>query len=152
MGIRTEAAQRELHQIIPPLLVEVFAWLGVRGVIPAGAPFIRYHVINMATTMDVEVGVPVASALEDDRRVCPGALPASRYAVLIYTGVKHGFQGSKALIDWAKEQGIAWDVEKGQAFRGRYELFLTNPNEEPGQEHWETEVAIRLADQQPSRS
>src|SRR5262249_14780786 len=134
---------------------EMFAWLGARGVTPAGAPFIRYHVIDMAALMDVEVGVPVANVLEGDGRVCAGVLPAGRYAVLIYTGVKNGIAGNAVLIDWADEQGIvwdAWDAEKGQAFRGRYEVLLTNPEEEPDQEQWETEVAIRLADQQPTGS
>ena len=128
-----------------------------QGVAPAGAPFIRYHVINMAANMDVELGVPVASAIASaeagDGRVRAGVLPAGRYAALVYTGVKNGLQGNKVLVDWAKEQGIewdAWDAENGHAFRGRYESFLTSPDEEPDQAKWETEVAIRLADKQPT--
>ena len=154
MGIRTEASLTELDQVIPVLLAEVFAWLGKQGVTPAGAPFIRCHVINMAAKMAVEVGVPVASALEGDGKVCPGVLPAGRYAALIYTGVQNGIEGNGALIDWANEQGIvwdAWDAENGQAFRGRYESFLSNPDEVPDTQQWETVVSIRLADEQPRR-
>ena len=154
VGIRTKASGDELPTVIPQLLGEVFGWLGKHGVAPAGAPFMRFHVIDMETTMDVEIGVPVASALAGDGRVCSGVLPAGRYAALVYAGVKNGIEANKVLIDWAKEQGIewdAWDAENGHAFRGRYESFLTNPAEEPDQAKWETEVAIRLADEQSAK-
>jgi hypothetical protein len=55
------------------------------------------------------------------------------------------------LLDWAKSKGLAWDRwddEKGDAFGGRYESFLTDPAEEPNPAKWDTEVAIRLADNQ----
>jgi hypothetical protein len=41
-----------------------------------------------------------------------------------------------------------WDDEHGDTFRTRVEYFLTNPDEEPDSKKWETEVAIRLADDQ----
>ena len=97
MGIRTEASLTELDQVVPVLLAEVFAWLGKQGMTPAGPPFIRYYVINMAANMAVEVGVPVASDLEDDGKVCPGMLPAGRYAALIYTGTQNGVEGNGGL-------------------------------------------------------
>ncbi|MEZ4630267.1 MAG: hypothetical protein R2880_06095, partial [Deinococcales bacterium] len=46
------------------------------------------------------------------------------YANLIYSG--SGFKGNKALIDWAKENSIAWDrwdELSGDAFCCRYEAF-----------------------------
>ena len=140
-GIRTQAAGDDLPQVIPQLLGEVFAWLGKQGSASAGAPFIRFHVINMETTMEVEIGVPVASALAGDGRVRPGVLPAGRYATLVYAGVKNAIEANKVLIDWAKEQGIewdAWDTETGHAFRARYETFLTGPDDDPDQAKWET--------------
>jgi effector-binding domain-containing protein len=153
VGIRTQTAHETFPQVIPQLLGEVFAWLGKQDIEPAGAPFIRYYVINMETQMDVELCVPVASALAGDGRVCPGVLPAGRYAMLVYAGVKNGIPANGVLIDWAKEQGLewdAWDVESGQAFAARYESFLTGPDDDPDQAKWETEVAIRLADTQPA--
>jgi hypothetical protein len=136
----------KLKKVIPQLLGEAFAWLGKHGVEPAGSPFIRYHVIDMEAQMDVELGVPVASALPGDERVSPGILPAGRNASLICTG--NGIKGNRALLDWATEQGIKWDRwddEKGDAFGSRVEFFLTDPDEESDQKKWETEVAIRLA-------
>ena len=69
VGIRTQVPLKALKKVIPNLLGEVFGWLEKQGAAPVGAPFIRYHVINMAGNMDVELGVPVASAVQGDDRV-----------------------------------------------------------------------------------
>ena len=53
VGIRTQVPMRKLRTVIPQLLDDVFAWLEQQGVAPAGAPFIRYHVIDMKATLDV---------------------------------------------------------------------------------------------------
>jgi hypothetical protein len=37
---------------------EVFGWLGVRGLAPAGAPFFKYNFIDMERELEVEAGVP----------------------------------------------------------------------------------------------
>ena len=50
----------------------------------------------------------------------------------------------------AWQQGIkwdAWDAEHGHAFRSRVEVFITDPADEPDMAKWETEVAIKLADE-----
>ncbi len=148
-GIRTQVPMQELSKVIPQLLGETFGWLGQHGIAPAGAPFIRYHVIDMAATMDIEIGVPVASAVSGDGRVSAGVLPAGHYGSLVYTGVSNGIEGNKALLDWGAEQSITWDTyesDKGDGFGARYESFLTNPDDEPDPAKWETEVAIRLRD------
>jgi effector-binding domain-containing protein len=150
VGIRTQASTQELPTVIPQLLGEVFGWLGKQEIEPAGAPFMRYYVINMETKLDMEIGVPIASPLRGDSRVSGGVIPSGRYAALVYTGVENGFAGNKALIDWASANGIVWDRwddPNGDAFRSRVEYFLTNPDHEPDPAKWETEVAIKLADQ-----
>lgn len=148
-GIRTKATMRELGTVIPQLLDEVYAWLGEQNVEPVGAPFIRYHVIDMAGQLDIELGVPVAGPLSGDRRVSLGVLPVGQYAALVYTGVANGVEANGALLDWGAGQGLVWDMweaEDGDGFGARYESFLTDPDEEPDMAKWETEVAIRLAD------
>jgi effector-binding domain-containing protein len=150
VGIRAQVPPSKFKKIIPQFLDELFAWLGKQGVQPAGAPFMRYHVIDMGGIMDVELGVPVASALAGDERVRPGVVPAGRYAALVYSGVT-GIAGNKALIEWASKNGIKWDRwddPNGDAFRSRIEYFLTDPAEQPDRKKWETEVAIRVADEQ----
>src|ERR1700722_677502 len=65
---------------------EVFGWLAAHGVAPAGAPFLKYNVIDMARLLEIEAGVPVAAAVDGDGSVLSGALPAGRYATVIHLG------------------------------------------------------------------
>lgn len=148
-GIRTQARSQEFPIIIPQLLDEIFGWLGEQGIEPDGAPFMRYHVINMEAKMDVELGVPVATTLSGNGRILGGSLPSGQYASLVYTDVTKGIEGNRALIEWANEQGIAWDAwdaEDGHAFRSRVEFFLSGPADDPDPTKWDTEVAIMIAD------
>jgi effector-binding domain-containing protein len=152
VGIRTQVAMRELPTVIPQLLGEVFGWLGQHGTPPNGAPFIRYHVIDMANKLDIELGVPVGGPVSGNGRVSAGVLPAGRYASLVYTGPYEGpglMNANAALLDWGAEQGLVWDQfddPNGDGFVARYESYLTDPIEQPDPSKWQTEVAIRLAD------
>jgi effector-binding domain-containing protein len=149
IGIRTLATMQELSTVIPQTHMEIFGWLRKQGIAPTGAPFIRYYVIDMEGQMDIELGVPVASALPNYDRISSNVLPAGRYASLIYTGVMNGIEGNGALLDWGAAQGLVWDkwdTEQGDAFGCRFESFLTDPKDEPDLAKWETEVVIRLAD------
>jgi effector-binding domain-containing protein len=152
VGIRTQVSMGEMGSgLIPQLIGEVFGWLGQRGIAPAGAPFMRFYVIDMADHMDVEIGVPVAAPVQGDGRVQGNTLPAGRYASLIYTGVENGYEGNKVLIEWANNNGIQWDRwddPHGDAFRSRYEIYIDGPDDDPNPANWRTEVAIKLADDQ----
>jgi effector-binding domain-containing protein len=147
VAMRTQAPMHQLPIVIPELLGTVFAWLGAQGVAPAGPPFIRYHVIDMAALLDVSLGVPVASAVSGDERVIAGEIPAGRYATLVYTGLQGGVEANAALLDWGAAQGLVWDqwdTAQGDGFGGRFEFYLTDPDEQPDRAKWETEVAMRL--------
>jgi effector-binding domain-containing protein len=147
MGIRTQTPMKGMFKVVDHLSKELAAWLKQQRLEPAGPPFLRYHVIDMAGDMDIEYGIPVATALSGDEHVKAGMLPAGRYASLIYIG--HGLTGNKSLIEWAKANGLAWDRwddPKGDAFRSRYESYLTDPKIEPRKTKWEVEVAIKLKD------
>jgi effector-binding domain-containing protein len=130
---------------------EVFAWLGARGLAPAGAPFFRYNVIDMARELEVDAGVPVAAAVDGDGNVVSGVLPAGRYATLTHVGHPSELYGiTGTLLDWAASQGLTWDMspgEEGERWGARLETYLTDPSEEPDMSKWVTELAFRLADQ-----
>lgn len=72
----------------------------------------------------------------------------------MYTGAYEGLiQANKELLDWAKARGLVLDrypTPQGDVFGARYESYLTDPAEEPDLARHQTEVAIRLADQQLS--
>jgi effector-binding domain-containing protein len=151
MGIRVQVPMAELGTgLIPQLHDEVMGYLKSQGAEPKGPPFIRYWVINMAAKLDIELGWPVAQVLPGYGRVNAGALPAGRYASLLYTGDYSGLmEANGVLIGWARENGITWDSQEtaaGDAFGSRFESYITDPGDEPNPAKWETEVAIRLAD------
>jgi effector-binding domain-containing protein len=152
VAIRTLVTMQDLGAgVIPQLHGEVMAWLKGQGTAPAGAPFIRYLVIDMERQLEVEIGWPVASAMRGNDRISAGSIPAGRYASLVYTGLDQGIAGNYELLKWGAKRGLVWDkteTEKGDAFGSRYESFLTDPADEPDTARWETEVAIRLADEQ----
>lgn len=129
---------------------EVFAWLGTRGLAPAGAPFFRYTVIDMRRRLEVDAGVPVAAAVTGDGRVVSGVLPAGRYATLTHVGPPGELAGvTKTLLDWADAQGLRWDTspgDNGERWGGRLEIYLTDPAEQPDVSTWQTQLAFRLAE------
>lgn len=140
-------------QTIPEIadrLPEVFAWLRTHGATSAGAPFLKYNVIDMERQLEMEAGVPVAAAVEADGQVLFGVLPAGRYATLTHVDHPAGLVDVTAtMLTWAAEQGLQWDMSEthnGQRWGCRLELYKTDPAEEPNLEKWETELAFRLAD------
>jgi effector-binding domain-containing protein len=129
---------------------EVFGWLAARGIEPAGAPFFRYNRIDMERQLEVEAGVPVAAVAPADGEVLAGVLPAGRYATVTHVGHPDGLVAvTAALLDWAAEQGLAWDMTEtpeGQRWGCRLEVYETDPAEQPEMGKWETELLFRLAD------
>ena len=105
--------------------------------------------------LEVTIAFPIASAVTGeeriiaDGRIISDAMPAGRYASLVFTGVENGVPGNAVLIDWAKAQGLrwdSWDVPNGESFAGRVEHMIDGPDDDPNPSNWRTEVAIKLAD------
>jgi effector-binding domain-containing protein len=147
MGIRTIAPFKGMSKVIDKIAGELNAWVHENKNKTAGPPFLRFHVIDMRGFMDISFCVPVRKALPDDSDIKADAIPAGRYASLIYSG--GGISANRALIEWVRAQGMdfdRWDAEQGDNFRGRYETYLTDPKVEPRKSKWKIEVAIKLAD------
>jgi effector-binding domain-containing protein len=129
---------------------EVFGWLAARGLAPAGPPFLKYNVIDMARQLEIDNGVPVLAPAVGDSTMIASVLPAGRYATLTHVGHPSELMGAtKALLDWAAEQHLTWDMSSGQAgerWGSRLEFYLTDPREEPDMTKWVTQLAFRLAD------
>jgi effector-binding domain-containing protein len=130
---------------------EVFGWLAARGIEPAGAPFLKYNVIDMQGQLEVEAGVPVAAAVDGaDGEIFSAVLPAGRYATVTHVGHPDDLMDLTAgLLDWAERQDLRWDMAEtadGQRWGCRLETYFTDPRVEPDPGKWETELAFRLAD------
>lgn len=148
MGIRALAPFRGMFAVRDELLKELRPWVNQHGIAEQGPYFLRYHVIDMEGQMDIEVGFVVSDHLPEDKRVKPGSLPSGNYATLVYS--RYGMRGNKALIKWARANQIQWDRwddSAGDAFRCRYEAYLTDYRVEPRKSKWQVELAIKIADE-----
>jgi effector-binding domain-containing protein len=149
-AIRVRVSMADLAAVVPPLNQEVFVWLEKQGTPPAGAPFGKYNVIDMAAKLEIEAGVPVAAAVAGDDRVVSGVLPAGRYATLTHVGHPSELMAATgALLDWAAAQGLTWDMSpgvNGERWACRLETYLTDPSQEPDMSKWVTQLAFKLAD------
>ncbi|WP_432562518.1 GyrI-like domain-containing protein [Kineococcus sp. SYSU DK003] len=129
---------------------EVVGWVLENGHAPAGAPFLRYLVIDMERELVVEAGIPVDGPVEAAGEVYAGTLPAGRYATVVHTGHPDDLVGATGdLLRWAEREGLAFDASPGpdgEVWGCRLENYLTDPREEPDMDRWETELAFRLAD------
>ena len=127
---------------------KLFDWLGQQGVAPIAAPFCNYRRIDMADTLDVEAGVPVAQTGREGDGVRFGILPAGRYATLQWHGHHDALEQVTAmLIGWVRLVGHEFDmVEKadGEYFACRLEINETDPSELPNPEDWVTTLAFKL--------
>ena len=147
MGIRTIAPFKGMFAVRDELLKELRVWVRKHDIAEEGPYFLRYHVIDMNGQMDIEVGYIVTKYLPGDNRVTPGVLPGGNYASLIYS--RYAMRANKTLITWAKENEIGWDrwnAPGGDAFRCRYEAYLTDYRIEPKKKEWQVELAIKIAD------
>jgi effector-binding domain-containing protein len=147
-AIRTRATMADLGGL-GARIAEVFAWLGARGVAPAGAPFFRYRVIDMTGDLQIDVGVPVAAVVDGDDGVVADVLPAGQYATLTHVGHPGELAAAtETLLEWASAQGLKFDMalaEDGERWGSRLEIYLTDPSQEPDLSKWVTQLALRLA-------
>lgn len=107
---------------------------GVEG----GAPFIKYDLIDMEGTMELEFGVPITGSVEPTDEIVLGELPAGRYATVTHTGsYDELYDVTAALVGWAKERGVDWDSQPegaGERFVSRIESYENDPGEVPESE------------------
>jgi len=146
LGVRAEVTMASIGEVIPALIGEVLG----RGEPIEGAPFVRYHVIDMARELVIEVGVPVPAGLQGDERVVAGVLPAGRYLQATHVGPYDRLvEAVGAFLTWASDHGHVFDVrpgENGEVWGCRLEHYPTDPTQEPDPQRWETVLEFRLRD------
>jgi RNA polymerase sigma-70 factor (ECF subfamily) len=149
VGIRRTVTMQTIPEIADRMPA-VFQWLTERGIEPAGAPFFRYLVIDMAGELVMEAGFPVATPVDGEGEVFADVLPAGRYACVTHIGHPGELMGvTGRLNDWAEAQGLRWDAEQtpgGDKFVCRLEIYKTDPRVQPDMSKWETDLVFKLAD------
>ena len=154
--IREEPARRTavVHGSVPLAAIPEFmgralpaAWqaVGRIGLTPGGPPFTRYFSFA-PEAVELEAGVTIADVpgqpvhtFEASGTVQPGELPAGQVAVGWHVG-PYGTIGET----YAKL--MAWIAEQGRELGGAmWEVYWSDPKEEPDPSKWRTEIFIPLA-------
>ncbi len=132
-----------------PVHGQVFEFLVIRGESPAGAPFWKYNVIDMARELEIELGVPTSAVLTGEGEVRGGILPSGRYASVGHTGHPDELmEVTKRLLAWADAEGLEFDhteSDAGDQWASRLEFYETDPADEPDLTKWRHTLAFRLA-------
>lgn len=147
IGIRKRIPSKTIASAIPKFLKQTKNYLSSKGISISGAPFFRFHSINMGVEYDLEVGFLCVAQLQAEGEFVANTFPDGNYASLTYAGKNRGYQGNKALIEWARSNGHEldrWDTDLGDTFACRYELYLSDIEAEPDHTKWVKEVAIKL--------
>jgi effector-binding domain-containing protein len=133
---------------LPPLWDEVNHWLTNKGITSPGPAIIRYLTTDMSKKLDMDVGFIVDKSISGDDSITADVLPMGQYATLVYTGPYKGkgiFKATVALLDWAKENNIAWNTStknNAEWWNGRTEFYLTDPEKETDTKKYRTELAF----------
>lgn len=133
VGIRATTTMEEIKEVIGALFGEIMEHFTRNGLAPAGMPFTIYHEMD-AERLEMECGMPVASPVEGTERVRPGELPAGKVATVTHMGPYEQLgQTWSALMKWIEDEGL-------QPAGAPWEVYVTDPGEEPDQSKWRTDI------------
>jgi len=147
IGMRKRIPSKTIASAIPKYLKQTEKYLSLKGIPVSGAPFFRFYSINMGVEYDLEIGFLCKSAIESEGEFVSNTFPEGNYATLKYAGKNRGYQGNKALIEWARSNQLEmdrWDTDLGDTFACRYEVYWSDIETEPDHKKWIKEVAIKL--------
>jgi effector-binding domain-containing protein len=131
--IRLTILRSEMPKMFGPAVGELLAELHNQGIEPVGAIF-AHHFRITPDTFDFELGIKVASPVQDKGRIQRGSLPAGKVARTIYSG---GYEGLPAA--WSEFN--AWmEAEKLEQAQDLWELYSVGPQSSPDPANWRTEL------------
>jgi effector-binding domain-containing protein len=152
VAIRRKVKMSEMPTL-PQQWGDVMNWLNSKGIQPNGAPFWNYRIVDMVDQLEIDVGFPVAQAVQGEGYIIADAFPAGRYVTTVYTGRYDDdglMRATGDLLAWGDKNGVTWDKWQhgatGEGWRCRIEHYLTDPAEEDDPNQNQTELAFKIKD------
>jgi effector-binding domain-containing protein len=152
VAARERVARSQLATTVAPLLGEVSAFLRTHLVSPAGAPIVRYLLVDYnVEEVEIDVGFAITvSSLSPSSRVRIGELPGGHYATVTHRGSYTTLvDTTAALLEWGRKAHISWamtEQNRVTEWKARVERYRIGPPAVTDPMQWRTEIAIRLAD------
>ena len=146
-GIRLQTPFPGMFAVATRALKVLRAWSKASAIEDAGPYFLRYYHCDMSDIMEIEAGVLTSVTPAGHPDIKAGALPAGRYASLIYRG--NGLRGNQALMQWGRDTGTVFepiDPALSESYVCRYEAYLTDYRVEPRKLLWDVELSIKIAE------
>lgn len=140
-----DASMSRIRELMDSGFAAVGHALSQEGLRPAGAAFARYSSDPSHEPFVLELGYPLAEALDepvhiDDTVVIPSSLPAGRVATVSHVGAYERLGESwSALHTWVEQQGHA----RESAF---WEVYVTEPTPDADPESMRTDLFLPLRD------
>lgn len=124
--------RNEIQTVMGPGIREIFAALAQQRIAPSG-PWFAHHLRLDPKIFDLEISVPVATAIEPMGRVKPGELAAATVARAIYRGPYEGLgQAWGEFKQWVDNSGH-------QAAPNIWEVYTVGPESSSNPQDWRTE-------------
>lgn len=132
LAIRDNCSFAELGNKFAEIYSEIGTYLKENSIQPAGAPFGTYHEFS-PEKIDLEAGIPVTGNPQSEGRIYPMNTFGGKAAMTTFTGHYDGL--NKAWGEFAKMV----DAEGHKLNGPCYEVYITDPGEEPDSSKWITE-------------
>jgi effector-binding domain-containing protein len=136
-AIRVTIEPARMGEAFDEVFPETLAYLERVGASPAGPPFARFFDYT-EDEADFEAGFPVSEPVQGEGRIAASELPGGLAAVTTHVGPYEGLQDTHAAIG-------EWVLANGHDPSGPvWEVYVTNPREEPDPSKRRTEVVWPL--------
>ncbi|GAB4200937.1 MAG: hypothetical protein Tsb002_37280 [Wenzhouxiangellaceae bacterium] len=136
--MRRRITREQIASTLAELLPAVYQYAISQGIALAGQPFTRYGSWS-AGGVTIEAGLPVAAAATGEGEIHGGVLSAGEVAATIHVGPYETLnQAYSALEAWFADQ-------QRQPGGDPWEVYITDPGEEPDPAKWQTAVYWPLA-------
>jgi effector-binding domain-containing protein len=131
--VRLRPARHELATAIGEGLGKAFPYSQRAGFAIAGRPFTRYLSMGPGL-LEIEVGLPVATAARGEGEVTAGTLPGGPIAVAMHAGSYDTLAETYAALQrWIEANGH-------RAGGAPWESYISDPADHPDPAEWRTEV------------
>ena len=133
LAVRSKVPAADIPAKMVESFAEVWTFIAEKKALVAGPPFAMYHSWS-GGEIDMEVGFPVAAAVEGGGRVQPMTLPGGKVACGLHIGPYDKLVDTyNALTAWMKAQG---HIPAGRM----WECYLSDPQIEKDPEKWMTRM------------
>ena len=137
IAIRGQAAPTELESKLGVDIPKLIAYALANSLQVAGPPFVRY-LTRTDALIEYEAGLPVLRPGDGTELIVPTSLPAGPAAATIHMGPYQGLPAAHAALE-------TWRAARQRTASGPgWEVFLTNPLQEPEPKNWRTKVFLPL--------